>query len=513
MTDAGDAVPTSAVALHVGPAGAADRYELTAERSGGAEGILYQARFRAPDAGLLVVAIKALRLGDAAPEVESWLANRAVLRTLHHPNVVRYLDHFVGAPPHRVGTAAPDDGSIYYEVMEWVDGSTLDQLVRSRSPAPVERWPFVEQLAAAVDYLHDGRSAGANPIVHRDIKPANVIVHPTRGAVLVDFGLARVERAQTDHQAAGTEGYRAPELVHDGAPPSRESDRWSVAATAHFALTGQAPSIASPSLVAAATAEVGSSDAAAVGAAFAVALDPDPALRPTRLEDWALATGRALAPRPVDVARPIWRRPVAVGAAAMVALGGVVGVARLASGGGDDRVAPTTAATRPTSVSTIARTSTTRRSTTSAASTSVAPSVAPTSAASAASTTVAAAACRTDAAKSSMVNGDGKTRNVQQCDLRSAGVEVRSLPKGDAPVIGRVALATNVYFFCKMTADSQDLTTPSGALVRTNIWARTQLPPEAAGTPVAVDGWVSATVFISPIDSLRWCGSTEKAAI
>ena len=302
--------PTSDVALRVGPVDAPDRYELLSERAGGTEGLLYQGRFQAPDAGTLVVAIKALRGTDDARQLDRWLANRALLRTLHHPHVVRYLDHFVGAPPHRVGAgagvgaAAVDPPTTFYEVMEWVDGVTLEQLVREQRLDGPARWRLVEQLADAVDSLH----GGTNAVLHRDIKPANVVVHPTRGAVLVDFGLARAEQAHTTRQAAGTEGYRAPELVHEGRQPSRESDRWSFAATAHFALTGRPPSVTTPALV---------GDAAA--GAFVQALDPDPDKRPTSMVAWSREVGAALMPAPpAPSSRARWPVVAAAGVAAAV---------------------------------------------------------------------------------------------------------------------------------------------------------------------------------------------------
>jgi serine/threonine protein kinase len=496
MTDATDetgahheAPPTTDVALYVGPAESPDRYELLAERSGGTEGFLYQARFREPDAGMLVVAVKAMRVSDERPDLDRWIANRAVLRTLHHPNVVRYLDHFVGAAPHRFATAADTadaadlttgaEAAVYYEVMEWIDGPTLDQLVRDGRTPLTERWPLVEQLAAAVDYLHEGSSGGTNAVLHRDIKPANVIVHTGRGAVLVDFGLARVEMAHTMRQAAGTEGYRAPELLHEGTPPSRESDRWSAAATAHFVLTTQPPSVASPRLVAEAAQAAGAAPEPVVEA-FARALDPDPAQRPARLVDWAGDVGQALAPAPAPV-RAVWRHPAFLVAAGAAVAAATFGVVKLTSGG--DGRAATTTTTRPAK----------RPATTTSITSAPAPGD-----------------CITDPANDKARNSDGQTHSQQRCDLLVNDAEVHAGASAATPVIGRMPGATGVYFFCKTTGAKVQATVPSGAKVQSPLWARTQLSAQQARAPVRVDGWVSATVFRSPIDSLRWCGSTEK---
>src|SRR5207249_7921775 len=77
------------------------------------------------------------------------------------------------------------------------------------------------------------------PVIHGDVKPANLVL--TRGGhiVLVDFGISTALRRATERRL-GTAGFAAPELV-TGAPASRASDVYALAATAYALLTGAPP--------------------------------------------------------------------------------------------------------------------------------------------------------------------------------------------------------------------------------------------------------------------------------
>jgi len=127
------------------------------------------------------------------------------------------------------------EGDSYVLVMDWVDGTSLDQVVAARGapgmPLPsVLRW--ATQLAAAIDHLHAHRPV----IVHGDVKPANAVLTPDDRVVLVDFGIATngvVTRS-------GTIGYAAPEVL-DGQAPTAAADIYGLAATLLALLTGRPP--------------------------------------------------------------------------------------------------------------------------------------------------------------------------------------------------------------------------------------------------------------------------------
>jgi putative cell wall-binding protein len=127
------------------------------------------------------------------------------------------------------------EGDSYVLVMDWVDGTSLDQVVAARGapgmPLPsVLRW--ATQLAAAIDHLHAHRPV----IVHGDVKPANAVLTPDDRVVLVDFGIATNGAATK----SGTVGYTAPEVL-DGQTPTPAADIYGLAATLLALLTGRPP--------------------------------------------------------------------------------------------------------------------------------------------------------------------------------------------------------------------------------------------------------------------------------
>ena len=127
------------------------------------------------------------------------------------------------------------EGDSYVLVMDWVDGTSLDQVVAARGapgmPLPsVLRW--ATQLAAAIDHLHDHRPV----IVHGDVKPANAVLTPDDRVVLVDFGIATSGAVMK----SGTIGYAAPEVL-EGQPPTPAADIYGLAATLLALLTGRPP--------------------------------------------------------------------------------------------------------------------------------------------------------------------------------------------------------------------------------------------------------------------------------
>jgi len=142
------------------------------------------------------VAIKVML--HATPDfVQRFRREAQSIARLAHANIVQVYDFGVDG-----------DGNPYF-VMELIDGTPLDEIVRTRGKMPaLEVVRLAKQAAAGLAAAH--RAA----IVHRDVKPSNLIVDG-RGAVkLVDFGIARMESgAQLTNAAAlmGTPGYMAPE--------------------------------------------------------------------------------------------------------------------------------------------------------------------------------------------------------------------------------------------------------------------------------------------------------------
>src|SRR5450759_814065 len=144
------------------------------------------------------VAVKLVRSGD--PEFARRLAQEArALERIKHPGLIRLLD---------TGFA----GGRAYLVMEFVDGSTLEEFLRQGPLGSRATAVLGARLADALAYVHE------QGIVHRDVKPSNILLAPDGEGWLGDFGIARLHDASTLTVAGttlGTVSYMAPEQLDD----------------------------------------------------------------------------------------------------------------------------------------------------------------------------------------------------------------------------------------------------------------------------------------------------------
>ena len=151
---------------------------------------------------------------------------RAVL-SLSHENIVRSYD---------VG----EDGDISYIVLEYVEGSTIKEMIKSDGPMTPK--VAVNLTCQVLDALAHAHQKG---IIHRDIKPQNVIVTPRGRAKLTDFGIARDVAATTrtfagSNTVMGSVHYISPEQAR-GEDVTEASDIYSCAIMLYEMLTGQVP--------------------------------------------------------------------------------------------------------------------------------------------------------------------------------------------------------------------------------------------------------------------------------
>src|SRR6266550_8451764 len=207
------------------------RYRILGELGRGAMGGV----FRALDPSIgREVAIKTIRLSEftnadqRAKQRERLFREARSAGILSHPGIVTIYD------------MAEQDGMAYI-AMEFVPGSTLEQILSLKEPLEPERlFSILRQTAAALDYAH------RKGIVHRDIKPANIIVNEAGVAKIADFGIAKISTAEQLTQAGlivGTPNYMAPEQVQ-GKPDDGFADQYSLAVMAYEMLTGDKPFVA-----------------------------------------------------------------------------------------------------------------------------------------------------------------------------------------------------------------------------------------------------------------------------
>jgi serine/threonine protein kinase len=231
----------------------AGQYRVVRRMGSGASGVIYEA-VRVGDG--VPIAIKLLRTVAAQDAVASDRLRREAeaLGLAWHPNVVEVLDH---------GHLA--DGTSYL-VMELLNGEPLAARLKSKGKlSSAELLPIALQVCDALIAIH---AAG---VVHRDLKPSNIFltlpktdgdapltprsleqaslggyppVHRDERVKLIDFGIARVEWAETRitnmGTPVGTPGYMSPEQESGGEVDAR-SDLFALGAVCYECLVGEPP--------------------------------------------------------------------------------------------------------------------------------------------------------------------------------------------------------------------------------------------------------------------------------
>jgi serine/threonine protein kinase len=169
------------------------------------------------------VAIKVIREEVHDQEVlDRFFREARAAAALRHPNVITI--YASGQHEHRP-----------YMVMEFVDGESLADVVRSRPALSIaDKLSYLEQMCAGLHFAH---RAG---IIHRDVKPANVMVDKDGVVRILDFGIARIEgSAMTqDGILIGSLNYMSPEQMLGKAIDHR-SDIFSVGSVAYELLSYQ----------------------------------------------------------------------------------------------------------------------------------------------------------------------------------------------------------------------------------------------------------------------------------
>nr|MDQ5807754.1 protein kinase [Actinomycetota bacterium] len=155
------------------------------------------------------VALKLLhrRFAEDAEFVERFRREASSAAGLQHPNVVSVYDR------------GEFDGT-YYIAMEFLEGSTLKDLVKSQGPLDPDR-----AIDLTVQILRAARFAHKRGIIHRDLKPHNVIVDGEDRAKVTDFGIARAGASDMTETGSilGTAQYLSPEQAQ-GHAVSAQSD-------------------------------------------------------------------------------------------------------------------------------------------------------------------------------------------------------------------------------------------------------------------------------------------------
>ncbi|MEL6342366.1 MAG: serine/threonine-protein kinase [Myxococcota bacterium] len=201
------------------------RYEVVVHIATGGFAEVYRLRDLRTDR---FVALKVLR--EPGSYLSRFRREARLLSGLKHPNLVRFIE-------------LVDLGRTVGILMDFVDGPTLRQLLRSERPGPQDTMRLGEGILSGMAVAH---AAG---LVHRDIKPSNILLKRTSSGLIpqiADFGLVKNVKGLDEVRTVtgtrlGTPGYMAPEQLRDAARADARADVFSLGCVLYELLCGQRP--------------------------------------------------------------------------------------------------------------------------------------------------------------------------------------------------------------------------------------------------------------------------------
>jgi serine/threonine protein kinase len=145
-----------------------------------------------------------------------------LLASVSHPNIVAII-------------TAEKQESVFFIVMEYVQGETLENIIATKGALDLNRaLDFTCQICNAADHAH------TQGVIHRDLRPANVLVTENDMLKVADFGTSRfLEIAAHGTTVIGSPPYMAPEQFHGKAVFA--SDIYSLGVTMYQMMTGSLP--------------------------------------------------------------------------------------------------------------------------------------------------------------------------------------------------------------------------------------------------------------------------------
>ena len=214
-----------------GPELVLNQYVLLERVGEGGMGEVFRARHATLDRE---VALKIMRKEKLAKpgSVKRFQREIRAAATLAHENVVMAYD-------------ADQSGDVHYFAMEFVDGTTLDQMVKDRGPIPVaEACDYIRQAALGLQHAFE------KGLTHRDIKPANLLVDKAGVVKISDLGLVLIEDPDTSEAASritkegltvGTPDFVAPEQARNPRAADVRADIYALGCTLYYLLAGDVP--------------------------------------------------------------------------------------------------------------------------------------------------------------------------------------------------------------------------------------------------------------------------------
>lgn len=213
------------------------KFQLIEEIGRGAFGVIFKARHITLDQ---IVAVKFIdeQFVDAPTSMQRFHNEAKILSAFDHPNIVHFL------------TYSTNPGSQQYIVMEFLDGISLDEFLKSKTPDQKMLIAIFKQVLSGLGYAHE------KGIVHRDIKPANIFLignGDSHIAKLIDFGIFKIENDTTHGLtktglAVGSANYMSPEQCR-AQSLDRRADFYSLGCVMYECVVGEPPMVADNDLL------------------------------------------------------------------------------------------------------------------------------------------------------------------------------------------------------------------------------------------------------------------------
>lgn len=203
------------------------KYQITQLIAQGGMGAVYKAVHPTLKRNVI---LKKLTVRGKPQFIERFKREARIMMDFKHDNIVTVYDHF-------------KEGNNYYIVLEFVDGFSLEELIRrERALASDLAMHIFLEVCKALKYAHD------NGVIHRDIKPANILISKKGEVKLVDFGIAGYqaeaendEGLTTQGMTLGTVSYMPPEQFENTKTVDKVADIYAMGVMLYEMVTGKKP--------------------------------------------------------------------------------------------------------------------------------------------------------------------------------------------------------------------------------------------------------------------------------